>query len=132
MNEGKAIYSILTENAGVSAIVGNKVYAQIAAQGAAFPFVVYVLQDNSPSDTKSGPSTLDEVRYDIVAAAETYASLSSLTERIRLALDRYTGDLGGVEIDSIQFIDLDVDNDPATETYVSSSEYILRVKRVDI
>jgi hypothetical protein len=24
---------------------------------------------------------------------------------------------------------LDVDNDPATETYVSSSEYILRIKR---
>ena len=132
MNEGKAIYTILTEDAGVSAIVGNKVYPQIAAQGAAFPFVVYVLQDNSPSDTKSGVSTLDEVRYDIVAAAETYTELSSLTERIRLALDRYTGDLGGVEIDSIQFIDLDVDNDPATETYVSSSEYILRVKRVDI
>ena len=129
MNEGKAIYTILTEDAGVSAIVGNKVYPQIAAQGAAFPFVVYVLQDNSPSDTKSGVSTLDEVRYDIVAAAETYTELSSLTERIRLALDRYTGDIGGVEIDSIQFIDLDVDNDPATETYVSSSEYILRIKR---
>ena len=129
MNEGKAIYTILTEDAGVSAVVGNKVYPQIAAQGAAFPFVVYVLQDNSPSDTKSGVSTLDEIRYDIVAAAETYASLSSLTERIRLALDRYTGNIEGVEIDSIQFIDLDVDNDPATETYVSSSEYILRIKR---
>jgi len=132
MNEGKAIYTILTEDAGVSAVVGNKVYPQIAAQGAAFPFVVYVLQDNSPSDTKSGVSTLDEVRYDIVAAAETYATLSSLTERIRLALDRYTGTVSGVVVDSIQFIDLDVDNDPATETYVSSSEYILRVKRVDI
>ncbi len=129
MNEGKAIYTILTEDAGVSAVVGNKVYPQIAAQGAAFPFVVYVLQDNSPSDTKSGVSTLDEVRYDIVAAAETYASLSSLTERIRLALDRYTGTVSGVVVDSIQFIDLDVDNDPATETYVSSSEYILRIKR---
>ena len=129
MNEGKAIYTILTENAGVSAVVGNKVYPQIAAQGAAFPFIVYVLQDNSPSDTKSGVSTLDEIRYDIVAAAETYASLSSLTERIRLALDRYTGTVNGIVIDSIQFIDLDVDNDPATETYVSSSEYILRIKR---
>ena len=129
MNEGKAIYTILTEDAGVSAVVGNKVYPQIAAQGAAFPFVVYVLQDNSPSDTKSGVSTLDEVRYDIVAAAETYATLSSLTERIRLALDRYKGTVSGVVVDSIQFIDLDVDNDPATETYVSSSEYILRIKR---
>jgi len=129
MNEGKAIYSILTNDSDVSAIIGTKVYPQIAAQGAAFPFVVYVLQDNSPSDTKSGVSTLDEVRYDIVAAAETYTELSSLTERIRLALDRYTGTVEGVVIDSIQFIDLDVDNDPATETYVSSSEYILRIKR---
>lgn len=129
MNEGKAIYTILTENAGVSAAVGTRVYPQVAAQGAAFPFVVYVLQDNTPSDTKSGASTLDEIRYDIVAAAETYSALSSLTERIRLALDRYTGTVADVVIDSIQFTELDVDNDPATETFVSSSEYILRIKR---
>lgn len=129
MNEGKAIYTILTENAGVSAVVGTRVYPQVAAQGAAFPFVVYVLQDNTPSDTKSGVSTLDEIRYDIVAAAETYTALSSLTERIRLALDRYSGTVSGIVVDSIQFTELDVDNDPATETFVSSSEYILRIKR---
>ena len=129
MNEGKAIYTILTENAGVSAVVGTRVYPQVAAQGAAFPFVVYVLQDNTPSDTKSGVSTLDEIRYDIVAAAETYSALSSLTERIRLALDRYSGTVSGIVVDSIQFTELDVDNDPATETFVSSSEYILRIKR---
>ena len=129
MNEGKAIYTILTEDAGVSAVVGSRVYPQVAAQGAAFPFVVYVLQDNTPSDTKSGVSTLDEIRYDIVAAAETYSALSSLTERIRLALDRYSGTVSGIVVDSIQFTELDVDNDPATETFVSSSEYILRIKR---
>ena len=129
MNEGKAIYSILTNDSDVSALIGTRVYPQVAAQGAAFPFVVYVLQDNTPSDTKSGVSTLDEIRYDIVAAAETYSELSSLTERIRLALDRYTGTVSGIVVDSIQFTELDVDNDPATETFVSSSEYILRIKR---
>ena len=129
MNEGRAIYTILTEDAGVSAVVGTRVYPQVAAQGAAFPFVVYLLQDNTPSDTKSGVSTLDEIRYDIVAAAETYSALSSLTERIRLALDRYSGTVSGIVVDSIQFTELDVDNDPATETFVSSSEYILRIKR---
>ena len=128
MNEGKAIYSILTSDSDVSAIVGTRVYPQIAAQGAAFPFVVYVLQDTSPSDTKSGVSTLDEVRYDIVVASETYAEVSDLTNKIRTALDRYTGTVAGVVIDSIQFIDLDADNDPGTETYVTSSEYIIRVK----
>lgn len=129
MNEGKAIYSILTSDSAVSAIVGSRVYPQIAAQGAAFPFAVYVLQSNSPSDTKSGVSTLDEVRYDIVVASETYAEASDLTEKIRTALDRYTGTVAGVVIDSIQFQDIDVDNDPATETFVTSSEYIIRVKR---
>ena len=129
MSEGKAIYSILTSDSDVSAIVGTRVYPQIAAQGAAFPFVVYVLQDTSPSDTKSGVSTLDEVRYDIVVASETYAEVSDLTNKIRTALDRYTGTVAGVVIDSIQFIDLDADNDPGTETYVTSSEYIIRVKR---
>ena len=129
MTEGKAIYSILTSTSAVSAIVGTRIYPQIAAQGAAFPFVVYVLQDTSPSDTKSGVSTLDEVRYDIVVASETYAEASDLTNKIRTALDRYTGTVESVVIDSIQFIDLDADNDPGTETYVTSSEYIIRVKR---
>ncbi len=129
MNEGKAIYSILTSDSDVSAIVGNRVYPQIAAQEAAFPFVVYVLQNVDPSDTKSGVSTLDEVRYDIIVASENYAEASDLTEKIRTALDRYSGTVAGVVIDSIQFIDLDVNNDPGTETYLTNSEYIIRVKR---
>ena len=129
MTEGKAIYTILTSDSDVNAIVGTRVYPQIAAQGAAFPFIVYVLQDTSPSDTKSGVSTLDEVRYDIVVASETYAEASDLTNKVRTALDRYTGTVAGVVIDSIQFIDLDVNNDPGTETYLTSAEYIIRVKR---
>ena len=129
MNEGKAIYSILAENSGVSTVVGTRIYPQIAEQGAAFPFIVYVLKDIEPSDTKSGASTLDEIRYDIVAAAETYAALASLTERIRLALDRFSGTVSGIVVDSIQFTDLDVTNEPDTETYLSSSEFVVRIKR---
>lgn len=129
MNEGKAIHELLTSDVDVSAIVGDRVFPQIAAQGASFPFVVYVLQDTSPSDTKSGVSTLDEVRYDIVVASETYAQASDLTNKIRTVLDRYSGTVSGVVIDSIQFIDLDADNDPDTETFLTSSEYIIRVKR---
>jgi len=129
MNEGKAIYSILTSDSDINAIVGTRVYPQIAAQEAAFPFVVYVLQNIDPSDTKSGVSTLDEVRYDIIVASESYAEASDLTNKIRTALDRYSGTVSGVVIDSIQFTDLDVNNDPGTETYLTSSEYIIRVKR---
>jgi hypothetical protein len=129
MTEGKALYSILTSDSDINAIVGTRVYPQIAAQGASFPFIVYLLDDLEPSDTKSGVSTLDEVRYEIVAAAETYAVLADLTEKIRTALDRYTGTVAGVVIDSIQFTDLDTANDDNNEVFVSSSEFIIRVKR---
>lgn len=129
MTEGKAIYSILTSDADVNALVSGRVYPQIAAQGAAFPFVVYLLTNVGPSDTKSGVSTLDEVRYDIVVAAETYAVAADLTEKVRTAIDRYTGTVAGVTIDSVQFQSMDADNDPATETFVTSSEYIIRVRR---
>lgn len=129
MNEGKAIYSILTSDSDVSAIVGNRVYPQIAAQEAAFPFVVYILSDIEPSDTKSGVSTLDEARYEVLAVCETYAEVADLTNKIRTALDRYTGTVAGVVIDSIQFTDIDTSNDDKNEVYLTSSEYIIRVKR---
>jgi hypothetical protein len=129
MNEGKAIYSILTSDSDVSAIVGTRVYPQIAAQEAAFPFVVYILSDIEPSDTKSGVSTLDEARYEVLAVCETYAEVADLTNKIRTALDRYTGTVAGVVIDSIQFTDIDTSNDDKNEVYLTSSEYIIRVKR---
>lgn len=129
MNEGKAIYSILTGDSAVSALVGSRVYPQIAAQGAAFPFVVYLANDLTPSDTKSGVSTLDEVRYEVLAIAETYAEAADLNEKIRTALDRYTGTVSGVVIDSIQFTELEVDFDDNSETYIVNSEYVIRVKR---
>jgi hypothetical protein len=129
MNEGKAIYSILTSDSDVSAIVGTRVYPQIAAQGAAFPFVVYLINDLTPSDTKSGVSTLDEVRYEVLAIAETYAEAADLNEKIRTALDRYTGTVAGIVVDSIQFTELETDYDDASETYLANSEYILRIKR---
>ena len=129
MNEGKAIYSILTADSDVNAIVSGRVYPQIAAQGAAFPFVVYVINDLTPSDTKSGVSTLDEVRYEVLAIAETYAEAADLNEKVRTALDRYTGTVSGVVVDSIQFTELETDYDPAAEVYIANSEYIIRVKR---
>jgi len=110
-------------------LVSSRIYPQIASQGADFPFIVYLLVDVDPSDTKSGVSTLDQSRYDIVVASKTYSEVSTITELVRNRLDRYSGTIESVVIDSIQFQSVDADNDPATETYVTSSEYIIRIKR---
>lgn len=129
MTEGKAIYNLLRTDSDITNLVSSRIYPQIASQGADFPFIVYLLVDVDPSDTKSGVSTLDQSRYDIVVASKTYSEVSTITELVRSRLDRYSGTVESVVIDSIQFQSVDADNDPATETYVTSSEYIIRIKR---
>lgn len=130
MIEGKAIYSILSTDTDVNALVSGRIYPQIGKQGADIPFIVYVMEDVEPSDTKSGVSLLDEVSYDIVCVGKTYAEVADLTEKVRTALDRKTaGTYAGVELDSIQFVDIDSEIDVENELHLTSTEYILRVKR---
>lgn len=54
MNVKEAIYSILTADAGISAIVGTKVYPSVAPSSAVAPFVVYSVISNAPIQTMAG------------------------------------------------------------------------------
>ena len=65
MNAGKAVYGILSTNAEVTAIVGTKIFPEVAEQETALPLIVYQLQSVAPEDTHDGPSKLDEVRFEV-------------------------------------------------------------------
>lgn len=129
MKAGPAIYGILSANAGVSALVSTRIFPDVAAQGTAFPFVVYNLQEITPSDTKSGVSTLDEERYDIISVSTSYTEVISISEACRTALDRYSGTVNSVTVQSIQFTDFNTDFDADNEVYIAVLEIIIRVKR---
>ena len=129
MNSGKAIFGILSADAGVSAIVSTRIYPDIAAQGTALPFVVYNLTRLVPSDTKSGVSQLDEERYDLTCVSDLYSESISLSEDVRTALDRYNGVVNGVNVQSIQFTDFETDFNDANEVYIATVEIVIRVKR---
>jgi len=129
MKCGKAIFGILSNNAGVTAICSTRIFPDVAAQGTAFPFAVYNLTRIAPSDTKSGVSLLDEERYDINCVSATYSEVIALSEAVRTALDRYSGTINGVDVQSIQFTDFETDFDDTNEVYVAVVEIIIRVKR---
>lgn len=129
MKCGKAIFGILSVDAGVTAICSTRIFPDVAAQGTSFPFAVYNITRLAPSDTKSGVSTLDEERYDINCVSATYSEAIALSEAIRTALDRYSGTVSGVEVQSIQFTDFETDFDVANEVYIAVIEIIIRVKR---
>lgn len=103
MKTGIGIFSLLSNDADVSGVVGNRIFPALTAKNATMPFVTYDIITISPDDTKTGPSKIDSVDVEIVCHAETYSTASSLGDYARAALDRSNVILETITIDSIQF-----------------------------
>ena len=88
---GKAIYSILSDNAAVDALISDRIYPNVAKQTSAFPFVVYQVTGDDPTDTKDGVSPLDENAILVMCFSQTYTQASDLADKVRIALDRVDG-----------------------------------------
>ena len=132
MNAGKAVYGILSANSGVTDIVGTRIFPEIAEQEAATPFVIYQLQSVAPEDTHDGPSKLDEVRFEFLCYADSYNEAADLGEKVRGALDRVSGTYNGVNVESVQFNDVDVDIEYDPRRYSQVLKFTFRIKRDDI
>tara|TARA_R110000796_G_C14319337_1_gene407615 strand:+ start:204 stop:593 length:390 start_codon:yes stop_codon:yes gene_type:complete len=128
MRGGPALYGILATDAGVLSVASNRIFPEIAAQGSELPLVVYRFSNLIPSDTKSGVSTLDSESYVIVAIAKSYTVSTDLSDKIRTALDRYSGTVNSVEVQSIEFTGYDSDYDADNAVYTTVTEFTLRIK----
>ena len=129
MNAGIAAYVILTQNTDVTDIVGVKVFPEVAEQETATPFIVYQLQSVAPEDTHDGPSKLDEVRFEFLCYADTYALAADLGDKVRGALDRVSGTYNGVNVESVQFNDVDIDTIDAPRRFAQVLTFTFRIKR---
>jgi len=88
MQIGKSIYYILVNDTDVSALVGTRIFPNVAPQTTTLPFIIYDVTGVSPNDTKEGPSTLDTNDVMISCYSETYSEASDLAQKIRVAMDR--------------------------------------------
>lgn len=100
---GKAIYYLLSNAAPVTALVSTRIYPDIATADAAYPFVVYSVENTLPSDTKDGVSGLDVVQIAVMIYANTYTAAQDIAGAVRTALDRVSGTYSGIEVQSIKF-----------------------------
>jgi len=132
MNAGKAVYGILSANTGVTDIVGTRIFPEIAEQEAVTPFVIYQLQSVAPEDTHDGPSKLDEVRFEFLCYADSYNAAADLGVAVRAALDRVSGTYNGVNVESVQFNDVDVEIEYDPRRYSQVLKFTFRIKRDDI
>ena len=132
MNAGKAVYGILSANSGVTDLVGTRIFPEIAEQEAATPFIVYQLQSVAPEDTHDGPSKLDEVRFEFLCYADTYNKAADVGVAVRAALDRVSGTYNGVNVESVQFNDVDIEIEYQPRRYSQVLKFTFRIKRDDV
>lgn len=127
---GKAIYTVLTSDATLAALVSNRVYPATVPARASIPYVVYTQVGNAPTDDKDGPSALDSVMIQVDAYASNKTDSVTITERVRVLLDRLNNQVSGVNIDSVIFDgENDGDYNAQLGVYWTSQDYRFRIKR---
>jgi hypothetical protein len=106
MNSEAAIYGRLSADATLIAMLASNtsIYPEVAPQNAANPCIVYSESTPEFSDTKDGVSHLDSNIIQVDIYAQTMAQRNTIGARVRTLLDRYSGTINSIVVQSIQLV----------------------------
>ena len=76
----------LREDAGLSALVGNKVFALVIPQGTKLPCITFQCIGGMPANTLSGHSGLEEIDLQIDVWARDYDEAKAIAKAVRAAM----------------------------------------------
>ena len=127
---GKLIYSRLSTDGSITAYVGTKVYPDITPQNVQYPFVVYTIVNSLPVDFKDGQSNLEEITLQIDVYTQSYDDTQDLANLIRNRLDRFTGTVEGIDVQTIKYMSSDSQVFNAElSVYWMSIDFMAKMKR---
>lgn len=130
MKVGAAIYSMLKDDSAVSALVGTRIYPELAEEGAVTPYVVYSVVSNTPVDTKDS-APVDEAQIEVFSVADTYAAANDLADKVRTALSRQSKKvLDTVTVQSIKYTNEVTEVSAERNMYISVQDYTVRITPV--
>jgi len=125
---GSAIYNLLSNDATVSGFVGTKIYPYLAVDDIVYPYIAYKQEGLEPTDDKDGVSRLDTITYEVEMWHTDIIELKTLADAVRDVLDRYTGTVEGLNIQSVKFNAENTDYmDDKGRIYLTMQSYAFRV-----
>jgi hypothetical protein len=126
----KAIYHLLTTDATLAAVIGNRVYPTVSKMAANTPMVVYNTVSVTPTDFKQAPSDIDYVMVQIDAFAPDASTVIGIAKRIRQILDRYPhSTVAGVHLAGVSYRNEMQDWNDTDKVYRIMQEYQFRIRR---
>ncbi len=100
-----AIYAILAAAAGVTTIVGARIYPNLMPEGAAYPALTYFTVSADEEHTLDRASGLVHQRIQVDAWGNDYTTVKTLMKQVRSALEAAYGivqtPLGNLDINGI-------------------------------
>lgn len=118
MRWDKAVHEILENNGSVTAIVGNRIFPNVAEQGVEMPLIVYSLIFNEPQDTKDSHNDCDKYSIQITCHGRNWDNLGILKKSVKTALERYKGTVTGAIVHNCYFISEDTIYNKEDEVYM--------------
>ncbi len=124
---GDVLYSLLSNDAPVSALVGTKIFPFLAIEDVKEPYIVFESGGLEPTDTKDGVSCLDKETWDISMYSDTLAEVEDLADKVRNVLDRYSGTVETIVVQSSTFLGEDGTYDDEDRLYIKVQSYSFRI-----
>lgn len=96
-----ALYTLLSEDAAVSALAGNRIYPLRAPDRVALPYLTYQRISGARWRSIDGPSGMAQPRIQVDVWADRYDVSKSVAGAVRNALDGWRGTVAGVRVGGI-------------------------------
>lgn len=104
----KAIYNILSTDAGLVALQGTRVYPIVAPMLCQLPYMVFRRASSQErQDSQVGIAPLDIGHFEISVVDDDYFGAKTVAEELRLSFSRKRGTFASVEVQDVQFVDED-------------------------
>lgn len=128
MNAEAAIYGILSADSTLTSLLATttSIFPEVAPQKSPNPCIVYSESTPEYSDNKSGVSGLDVNVIQVDVYAATIATRNAIGARIRTLLDRYSGTVNSIKVQSVELVYSHKLYDPESEAYRQTFDFRLR------
>lgn len=118
-----ALWSMITTNPAVSALIGTRLYPDSIPQDAPLPAVAYQTVSTSRGYTQDGPDGIAEPRIQFTVDAPTRAQAEDVAAALKNLLSGYRGKISGKTIGAI-FLENEYDGyNLSSETVVVRQDY---------
>lgn len=97
----QALYSRITSDSTIAALIGTRFFPNQIPQGQKLPAVIYKQEKGDREHIMAGAVGLVNSQYSITCYAESYSQAKELSEAVRKCLDGYSGTVESVSIEGI-------------------------------